>query len=153
MGATGSLSVHCLVAALLCLSGAEAFASSTGVQLRHGTNNRALRTAGLSQLQCATSGDKSVQHVGRKHALQGAFSLLLVTAFGSEASAKKSKEKPCQPGLCVKATSPGIALDMIILMKSAQAMREAGEKVPIARMGCMIFLHPASAECPDLHAH
>ena len=32
---------------------------------------------------------------------------------------KKSKEKTCEKGLCVRANSPGVALDMIILMKGS----------------------------------
>ena len=121
-------------AVMLCVSGAEAFASGPGLGLRHGAN-RALRPPSSSQLQCVAGREKGVIHVGRKQALQSAFSLLLVTTFASEASAKKSKEKPCQPGLCVKASSPGVALDMIILMKSAKAMREAGEKVRVVCEG------------------
>jgi len=61
--------------------------------------------------------------------LRGAASLGVATAFSGEASAKKTKEKPCAPGMCVKASSPGIALDMIITMKAAKAMREAGEQL------------------------
>jgi len=122
------------LALALCVGGAAAFTAPPGLRFGRNSLARPLRAgAGVCQLQCAAGSEASVQRVGRKHMLQGAMSLLVVTAFGSEASAKKQKEKPCQPGLCVKASSPGIALDMIILMKVAKAMREAGEQVRLLR--------------------
>jgi hypothetical protein len=75
------------------------------------------------------SGDREEPRPGRRAVLRGAASLGVATAFSGEASAKKTKEKPCAPGMCVKASSPGIALDMIITMKAAKAMREAGEQL------------------------
>ena len=127
------------IALALCVGCAAAFTAAPGPRLARNSPTRSLRAgAGVCQLQCAAgSDDASVLRVGRKHMLQGAMSLIVVTAFGGEASAKKQKEKPCQPGLCVKASSPGIALDMIILMKSAKAMREAGEQVRLLQTRCL----------------
>ena len=109
--------------------GAEAFVVPMPDLRRTGAaGRRALKVPAL----CARAG--LGDGAGLPLARRAALSLFFVTAFSSEASAKKAKEKPCEPGKCVRATSPGVALDMIIVMKVAKGMREAGAKVPIVRM-------------------
>ena len=108
--------------------GAEAFVVPMPDLQRTGARTRALKVPAL----CARAG--LGDGAGLPLARRAALSLFFVTAFSSEASAKKAKEKPCEPGKCVRATSPGVALDMIIVMKVAKGMREAGAKVPIVRI-------------------
>ena len=109
-------------AAALAVGAADAFATPAAAHTR-----RAHRVPhGGLLLLCMRSGAGEQPRLGRRAALQGVASLGVVTAFSGEASAKKAKEKPCPPGTCVRASSPGIALDMIITMKAAKAMREAG---------------------------
>jgi len=110
--------------------GAEAFVVPIPDLQRTGAaGRRALKVPALCA-RAGLGGGAGLLPLGRRAAL----SLFFVTAFSSEASAKKAKEKPCEKGKCVRATSPGVALDMIIVMKVAKGMREAGAKVPIARI-------------------
>ena len=124
-----------LIAAALVV-GAESFALGPGARLPVGSANGrhalrplscSLRASAQKTADEAAAGESA--HPGRRKVLQSAISMLLVTSFGREASAKKAKEKPCKLPMCVQATSPGVALDMIILMKATKAMREAGEKL------------------------
>ena len=121
--------VLCAAAALAigAAIGAEAFA----VPMPHLQRTDLQRTKVPALCALAGLGEGAgLLPLGRRAAL----SLFFVTAFSSEVSAKKAKEKTCEPGKCVRATSPGVALDMIIVMKVAKGMREAGAKVPIARI-------------------
>ena len=111
------------LAAVLAV-GTDAFATPTLAHARRSTRAH----GGVPQL-CMRSGGREETRPGRRAVLRGAASLGVATAFSGKASAKKTNEKPCAPGTCVKASSPGIALDMIITMKAAKAMREAGEQL------------------------
>ena len=132
------------IAAVCCSPTATAFAPQA-LRLRRPLPGKVLcaRARARAEPQCISlyaqlgqdtvgpfrSGSREEPRPGRRAVLRGAASLGVATAFSGEASAKKTKEKPCAPGMCVKASSPGIALDMIITMKAAKAMREAGEQL------------------------
>ena len=83
----------------------------------------------LCGLRGTAEGAGETLAAARRRMVGGALAGLVVTGFSGKASAKKPKLAPCKLPVCVQATGPGVALDMIILMKAARAMREAGEKL------------------------